>query len=109
VARLHQDLLGRDAAPAEVASWAGRVDSGELTRTNAALAIEGSTESRFRQLQKIYDELLHRSLDSSGSATWLRFLQAGGTLEQVRAAVLGSDEYYQRRGDGYGAGFLAAV
>jgi len=42
-------------------------------------------------------------------ANFVAFLTAGGTVEQVAAAMMGSPEYFQVRGGGTNGGFLSAV
>jgi hypothetical protein len=109
VMQLYRDLLGREAEPAGLIDWSGRLDRGQLDRTEVALGIEASTEFRLRALQGVYMQFLQRSLDEFGGATWLRFLAGGGTLEQVAAQVIGSPEYYHQRGGSTDAGFLAVL
>jgi hypothetical protein len=107
--QLYRDLLGRKVDPAGRAMWTAALDTGAETRSEVALAVESSTELRVRALQQMYATLLQRSLDDSGANTWLRFLQAGGTLKQVEEGILRSPEYYDGRGAGTDAGFLNAV
>jgi hypothetical protein len=109
VMQLYRDLLGREADPGGLANWSGQLDRGLVTRAQVAMGIEGSVEFRLRALQAIYNQLLQRPLDQSGGYTWMGFLQGGGTLEQVADFVLGSQEYYVRRGGGTDSGFLTAV
>jgi hypothetical protein len=109
VMQLYRDLLGREVDPAGLATWTGELDTGLETRSEVALGLGSSTEFRVRELQQMYATLLKRSLDDSGATSWLGFLQAGGTMEQVEAGILGSPEYYERRGAGTDAGFLNAV
>jgi hypothetical protein len=109
VMHIYGNLLGRPVDPAGLATWTGALDQGLETRSQVALSIENSTEFRLRALQQMYTTLLQRSLDNFGAASWLQFLQTGGTLEQVEAAVIGSPEYYQRRGASTDAVFLNAV
>src|SRR5262249_4731500 len=50
----------------------------------------------------------HRAVDPTGLSTWTAFLAAGGTREQLEAAVAGSPEDYQKSG-GTAGGFLDAL
>jgi hypothetical protein len=109
VTQLYHDLLGRAVDPAGLAAWTAPLDQGIENRSQVALAIESSTEFRMRELQQIYSSLLLRPVDSGSAAVWLQLLQAGATFEQVEAAVIGSPEYYLRRGADSDAGFLSAL
>jgi hypothetical protein len=109
VTHLYLDLLGRQPDPAGLAAWSGVLDQGVETRTQLAFAMESTVEFRLRAVGQMYANLLQRPLDQGGAEGWLQALQAGATLEQVEAAILGSPEYYVRRGGGTDAGFLSAV
>src|SRR5262249_35357258 len=56
-----------------------------------------------------YQLLLHRSPDPTESATWLQFLDQGGTFEQLLANIAGSPEYFQSRAGQTNDGFLDAL
>src|SRR5207247_9965982 len=47
--------------------------------------------------------------DPAGLNTWLNLLSQGGSLLQVEAGILGSDEYLTTRGGGTVNGFLQAL
>jgi hypothetical protein len=57
----------------------------------------------------VYGRLLHRSTDAAGRNAFHTFLESGGTLEQMEALIAGTPEYFQTRGGGTTAGFLAAL
>jgi titin len=109
VLQLYQDLLGRDADAAGLASWSGQLDSGAMTRTQVATAIAGSMEYRSDEVQALYQHYLHRPADAGGLATFVGFLDSGGTVEQVAAIIVGSPEYYAVRGGNTTTGFLTAL
>jgi Domain of unknown function (DUF4214)/RTX calcium-binding nonapeptide repeat (4 copies) len=109
VDRLYQDLLGRHAEPAGLAFWKGQLDQGLLTRAQVAAGIEASTEYLTDVVQQAYQRFLRRGAEPAGLNVWVAFLQQGHTLEQMQAGVLGSPEYFQVRGGGTNAGFLAAL
>lgn len=44
-------------------------------------------------LSQIYDQYLGRGLDASGAAYWQSQINNGMSLDQVRSAIVGSDEY----------------
>src|SRR5262249_20265540 len=50
-----------------------------------------------------------RPADAASLAGGASFLQAGGTVLQLEALLLGSEEYFQKRGGGTVNGFLTAV
>jgi glucose/arabinose dehydrogenase len=108
VAGLYRDLLLRPPDAAGLSFWAGQVNQG-VSRFQVALWFEASTEYRVLQVQGLYQRYLHRAADAGGLANAVAFLQAGGTVEQVAAALAGSPEYYQNRGGGTNDGFLNAL
>ncbi len=105
VNQVYQDLLHRPAEPAGLAAWSGALDQGWLTRSQVALLIEASPESRGDQVQALYQQYLHRAADPTGLAGFTGFLLHGGTVEQVAALLAGSAEYFQRAG-GTTGGFV---
>jgi uncharacterized protein (TIGR03118 family) len=108
VDQLYQDLLGRQADAAGLASWLAGLDQG-MTRAQVVAGIENSTEYRAVLVQQAYQQFLHRSADQAGLSAWMAFLQQGHTVEQMEAGIIGSPEYFQTRGGGSNNGFLAAL
>jgi hypothetical protein len=53
-------------------------------------------------------QFLHRSAEPAALNTWPAFLQSGGTVQQLEAKIVGSNEYFQAHG-GNNAGFLAGL
>jgi hypothetical protein len=109
VAQAYQDLLGRAADPGGLASWSGALNQGVLTRAQVALGIENSLEHQTAEVQGLYSRYLHRSAEPGGLTSWTAFLQAGGTLEQLEASIVGSPEYFQVRGGSSNNGYLTAL
>jgi uncharacterized protein DUF4214 len=60
-------------------------------------------------VENLYRALLGRSGDAGGMNAFEQFLQNGGTVEQVEAAMIGSLEYLTNHGGGVNDGFLSAV
>src|SRR5262249_22864357 len=60
-------------------------------------------------VEQLYQTYLHRPVDASGLAGYVAFLDHGGTVAQLRAMLLGSEEYYFGRGGGTNDGFLASL
>src|SRR5262249_36640944 len=66
-------------------------------------------EYRANQVNNVYLEILHRKADPSGMNVGLQLLGNGGTVEQLKANLMGSAEYYFNRGGGTDAGFVTAA
>src|SRR5262249_53393103 len=94
---VYHDLLGHPAGPAGRALWGGLVDQG-VPRTAIALAIATSPEARMTQVQGLFGTFLGHPAGPPGIDGFTGFLQAGGTREQAEALLLGSPEYFLRRG-----------
>lgn len=108
VDQLFDDLLYRDAHPAEVAFWAGLLDRG-VSRTDAARLLQHGPEYRALVSDSLVRSLLGRGPLPGEVAQHVQFLSSGGTSEQLEAALLGSDEYFLTQGGGTQTGFLAAL
>jgi membrane-associated phospholipid phosphatase len=108
VAETYEDLLQRTVDPSGLAHWTGRLDQG-ASRIEVVLGIENSLEYRTIQVQNLYKTLLRRPADAGGLKDHVALLAAGATVEEVKANILGSAEYFQSRGRGTEAGFLAAL
>ena len=90
---LYRDVLGRGAAPDEVAFWVEQQARGQ-SRTAVALGFLLSTEHLSTVVDGYYEHLLRRGLDPTGQATWVARLQAGGRDEDIIGGILASDEYW---------------
>jgi Domain of unknown function (DUF4394)/Calx-beta domain/Domain of unknown function (DUF4214) len=109
VSQMYRDLLGRTVDAGGLQLFSGAIDAGLINRTQAALLIESSQEFRQLRLNQFYQQLLRRTIDPFGQASWTAFLAAGGTFEQVQIGILGSVEYFTTRGGGTNRGWLDAV
>jgi hypothetical protein len=109
VRHVYGDLLGREADAAGLAHFTTLLDRGEATPFQVVAMLQASPEYRTDVVQGIYTELLDRAADPSGLSGGVAALAAGMTAEQLRAAVLGSAEYFTRRGAGTDPGFVAAL
>jgi hypothetical protein len=65
-------------------------------------------EYRTDVVENTYEKFLNRAADPTGLATWVAFLAAGGTREQLEADFLGSPEFLTRHG-ATANGFLSGV
>jgi hypothetical protein len=108
VEQLYLDLLGRLADPSGLQLYVGLLDGGLASRLQVVQFIENSLEFRIRQIEIIYGTFLDRPTDPLGLQGWLGFLRQGGTLEQVKVAILASPEYFLHAG-GTINGFLVIV
>jgi uncharacterized delta-60 repeat protein len=108
VSQVYLDLLQRPADTAGLAHWSGLLDSGQATNTQVVRMIEGSTEYQQLAIEQVYGQYLHRPADSGGLTGWEAFLSGGGSIDQMRALVMGSPEYYQLAG-GTNDAFVARV
>ena len=60
-----------------------------------AAAFLATPESDQDEVQELYHRFLHRQADAAGLMVFENQLQHGVANEQVAAALLGSDEYFQ--------------
>jgi uncharacterized repeat protein (TIGR01451 family) len=108
VSDLYRDVLGREADPQALAANVLFLANGG-SRLQVSLAIENSHEHHADEVNDIYLKLLHRTADPAGLNGFTALLDAGDTLQHVEALVASSLEYFQSRGGGTTAGFLAAL
>jgi hypothetical protein len=80
-----------------------------FTRMQLAFFATRSPEYLNRQVQLVYQSLLHRAPDPGGQMASFGYLATGHSVEQLKAIVMGSTEYFQKNGQGTNAGFLNAV
>ena len=109
VRRVYEDLLGRPIDPTGLVVWTGLIDQHLATRTQVGLALATSVEYRARLVGDLYQRYLGRAADPPGLTAFVQQLAAGGTVDQVKASLLGSDEYFAGHGGGTVDGFLAAL
>jgi hypothetical protein len=108
VDQTYRHLLGREAETAGLAGWTALLDQG-VPRSEVVYRIENSAEGRIRQVQQLYGTLLGRPADPGGLTFFVSLLESRGTVEQARALMLGSPEYFQTRAGGSNSGFVTAV
>ena len=95
VQRLYGDVLGRTAAPSEVAYWVS-VIGGPNGRYWASMGFLLSTERLTTVVDAQYVHLLGRSVDPGGRQTWVGQIQSGVRLEAVIGSLVASAEYWGR-------------
>lgn len=92
VTRLYEVVLDRMPGDSEVDHWA-RVLAGGASRAAVARGFLYSTENLTTLVNGYYVDLLDRSIDPSGQATWVRLIQTGTREEQIIASIVSSPEY----------------
>ncbi len=84
-------MLGRTGSLAELDGWVSVLNAqGQSVVVNDILR---SQESLGRIVDGFYIRFLDRQSDADGRASWISFLQNGGTEEQLENAFLTSPEY----------------
>jgi hypothetical protein len=121
-ALLYHDLLGRSPTDAEVQSLAGYKDLDAATRQRTVVGIVNSPEYRTAAINQTFHALLRGGCFGAGQphpqchvatrqptqAELAAALSQGQTDEQVRAAIMGSQEYLASAG-GTDEGFARAL
>jgi hypothetical protein len=96
VANVYILLLNRAPDPS-ASGWVDSLNNG-ASPASVVLGVEGSTEYLNDQVNQIYLRYLKRQAYYFDQQGWTKFIQGGGTFEQVSAAVTGSDEYFRLQG-----------
>jgi hypothetical protein len=97
LSEVYDDLLGRKIDGQGLANWGGLLDQG-VSRDQVVLDIENTTEYRMDQVEALYQRYFKRAADPTGLSGGVAFLENGGTVEQLAAALIDSPEYAQRAG-----------
>ncbi|HEY6843643.1 MAG TPA: DUF4214 domain-containing protein [Thermoanaerobaculia bacterium] len=101
--KAYQDLLGRPIDAAASAQWLGAMKNG-MTRSQVASQMTSSAEYRSALARELYNTYLHRQ-PSANEVAYFSSMNAA----QVEALILGSNEYFMRRGGGTSGGFVNAL
>jgi hypothetical protein len=94
VAQVYLDLLGRTVDPSGLQFWGGLLDAGAMNRTQVVQGIENSLEFRITEVNAAYQQILARQADPAGLNTFVQFLTNGGTVEQLKATLASSPEFF---------------
>jgi hypothetical protein len=94
VAQLFQDLLGRQVDTAALAYFGGALDDKVLSRAQVVAIIQGSPEYQLAEVNSLYIAELNRPGEPAGLSFFTGLLAHGATFEQVKAIILGSDEFF---------------
>jgi hypothetical protein len=93
VAQVYLDLLGRTVDTSGLQFYGGVLDAGIMNRVQVVQAIESSLEYRIVEVNSAYQQILGRQADPVGLSAFVPFLQNGGTVEQLKAALGSSQEF----------------
>jgi PKD repeat protein len=108
IERIFADILGRVVDSAALSFFVGLLDSGVPASTIVA-QIEASTEFLANEVQTLFEHFLHRSAEVGAVSFFSSLLAGGGTHNQTAEMIISSPEYFQVRGGGTSAGFMAAL
>jgi hypothetical protein len=108
VVQAYRDILGRNPDQAGFTGWDEALNTGTATTGQVALGLLGSDEYRTNQVQAWFQQYLGRAADATGINSFVSALRGGATDETVIAALIGSGEYFQKKG-GTNSAFLAAA
>lgn len=98
ITSLYQNLLNRTPGASEVQYWLNQLAAGE-SPASVAYAFANSVERQSDLVASYYQQYLHRSGSPAEINGWVNQLENGSlTNEQVIAAFVSSQEYYQERG-----------
>lgn len=73
------------------------LNAGQLNRQQIVEQILASEEYWSKQIQSFYQNNLERAASAGDVAYWLSTVRQGASDEQILAAILGSNEYFQQR------------
>jgi hypothetical protein len=104
---VYQQLLNRPADDAALQYYAGQLDAGQTSRQQMAAAVQATDEWRARMVTLLFQALLRRAPDA-GSVAYSAPQRRSGSVDDVVAAIAGSQEYFTRAG-GTNDGFVGAV
>src|SRR5262245_24952316 len=90
---LYQDVLHRDIDALGQSHFGALLASG-VSRTEVAMMMLQSREARVTLVGNLYQELLWRNVDAAGRDAWVSLLEHGGSIEDIVAGIVGSDEYF---------------
>ena len=104
VATLYQGELQRPVDQSSLTFWNNQTGN----RTQVAAAILNSNAAFSRAIATDFRTFLGRDPDAVGMKFYLQALQGGATPQQLKASIMGSDEFFARVG-GSGTAFLNAL
>ncbi len=105
IASIYHDLLGRTIDPTSTNFWVGQFEQG-LTRLRANEMAVNSAEYRGIVISGLFQKYLNRNPSPNDMSAYQGMLLQGQSVEQIKAQILGSSEYYFGHGGGTSFGFL---
>jgi len=98
VSGVYQSVLHRTPAASELTPWVNQLAGGQ-TRAQVVQGIYFSLEGASNAVNDMYQQILLRQFDS-GAAAFVNGFQNGTlTLQELKAQLMASDEYFQRFGE----------
>lgn len=91
----YQDLLHRSLDASGAATFSAALQAG-ISRNAVVNALIQSGECLATIVENAYETYLHRHSDAAGLSVFTQALQSGVRDDQLNAAFLNSDEYYQK-------------
>lgn len=107
VSALYLDFLDRQAQPADLGYWGGRLAAGE-SRARVAQLFSRSAEYAGLITRRAYVQYLGRPGDAPSVAYWAERIRTGLSVTELPVFLMGSQEFLTRAG-GTSTGFVGAV
>jgi autotransporter-associated beta strand protein len=108
ISQVYVDVLGHAIDAAGQASWFNALEHG-TPRLQITEQVVNSADYRNRLINKLFQTLLNRAPSGNDLSVYQNYLLQGQTVEQLKATIMGSAEYYFGRGGGTAGGFLSAA
>jgi hypothetical protein len=102
------DLLHQPPDATALSEWTRVLDDG-VRGDRVAPAITNSADYFTAVIEDLYQTYLRRAVDPTGMRDCLSFLTHGRSIGEVRAGILGSEEYFSRFGGGTGQTWETAL
>ncbi len=109
VAQVYRDLLHIQVDAGGLSTFSTALDNHTMTRLQVVQTVQNTYDYRSVQVNDIYVSFLHRIADPTGLRNFTNALALGQTVEQVKATIIGSDEYFTKFGGGTVDGYLNRV
>jgi hypothetical protein len=108
LSQVYLDTLGRSIDLVGQTYFVGQIRTG-MRRPLVLATIFNSPEYRTNEVTAAFTSIMHRTPDSGSVAYFVNYLNQGYTIEQVKAVMVGSAEYYTAQGGNTAEGFLEAL
>ena len=108
VNRAFSTILDRPAEQSAVNYYSDQLATNQMTTSQIASQIQTSLESRVDEVKNAYQTLLNRAPDPTALQSNTLFLMNGGTVQQLEANIVASQEYFEAQG-GTNAAWITAL